>query len=127
MKEIELSSWAEFPPIVDGINADYGEHEIAGHRQRNLVLYRGQADYDWRLNSTLERFSSLTWSVESYAKGSRKNSFTLSMEKLSSSNLAVGYIASVRFAPFACQKSFCPSGTVSCLEMRGSSVLPKFW
>jgi hypothetical protein len=60
-------------------------------------------------------------------KGSRKNNFTLSMEKSSSSNLAVGCIASVRFAPFACQQPFYPFCTVSCLEMRGSSVRPKFW
>lgn len=66
MKEIELSSWAEFHPTIDKIKADYGEHEVAGIKQTNLILYRGQPNYEWRLNSTLERFSSHPWSVESY-------------------------------------------------------------
>jgi hypothetical protein len=37
MEEIELPSWAAFPPIVDQIKADYGEHEIAGYREKGDV------------------------------------------------------------------------------------------
>jgi len=81
MKKIDISSWTEFPPVINQIKADYGEHEIAGIKQRNLILYRGQADYDWRLNSTLERFSSVSWTIESYAQlalrcGPQVESFT---------------------------------------------------
>ena len=66
MKEIEINSWDEFPNTIDQIRREYGEHEAAGIKEKNLILYRGQADYKWHLESTLERFSSSSWKIESY-------------------------------------------------------------
>jgi len=67
MKSIELSSWSEFPATIEGIVRDFGTHKIAVHKQINRILYRGQSDSNWKLETTLERFSSITWTVNSYS------------------------------------------------------------
>jgi hypothetical protein len=68
MKEFEISSWDEFSSTIEKINAEYGSFNIAHLKEKNRILYRGQADSEWSLESTLERFSSSPWSVESYAR-----------------------------------------------------------
>lgn len=67
MEVVELSSWSDFPSAIENIKSQYGHHELAGTEIENIILYRGQPSAEWRLESTLERFSDKMWSVEKYA------------------------------------------------------------
>ncbi len=63
----ELESWAEFRPLVQGIRDEYGQRRSGDERlERNTILFRGHADADWPLSSTLERFTDEHFSVERY-------------------------------------------------------------
>lgn len=66
MKEILISSWDKFPEAINSIVAEYGEYDVVGNKYNNRIIYRGQADHEWRLESTLERFFSSKWTIESY-------------------------------------------------------------
>lgn len=66
MQTITLKSWEEYNPTILGIKTKYGKHIRGKYTTTNRILYRGQADSQWLLNSTLERFSENTWSVKSY-------------------------------------------------------------
>lgn len=45
MKEIDLKSWDEYPEKIFEIREKYASHELAGIQQRNVILFRGQADF----------------------------------------------------------------------------------
>ena len=66
MQEISLSSWDDFSSTINSIRLEYGEYKIADYNQKNNILFRGHSDCNWSLTSTLERFSTKLWSVESY-------------------------------------------------------------
>lgn len=68
MKEIEVKDWADFTAEIEKIKAEFAEYTLDGIRHTNRIIYRGQADSEWRLESTLERFSSSQWSVRNYAE-----------------------------------------------------------
>ncbi|BBO73444.1 FRG domain-containing protein [Desulfosarcina widdelii] len=70
MKTINLTSWCEFPAAIDTVKKEFGEYKIEGSgiTYRNRVLYRGQTDSDWKLETTLERVSARTWTILDYAQ-----------------------------------------------------------
>jgi hypothetical protein len=66
--EYFVKSWAGFEGKVAEISDRYGIHKVPamGREYQNTILYRGQADYDWHLRTTLERYSGSMWTVERY-------------------------------------------------------------
>jgi hypothetical protein len=71
MKQTESIRWNEFGGLVKDIRAEYGYHEIPlsddeVFRQRNTVLFRGQSDSSWQIQTTLERKTSRKLSVGQY-------------------------------------------------------------
>lgn len=67
MEEITLSSWRDFAPVIAAIASD---HASPGWDSlKEPILFRGQANACWTLQSTLERFASgRQWSVAEYAR-----------------------------------------------------------
>jgi len=65
MEVVKLYSWSEFRPQIDTITTKYRKSIVIG--SETPILFRGQADSDWRLESTLERSSKMDWTVSSYA------------------------------------------------------------
>ena len=57
MDEIIIKSWEEFSPVIKNIRKEYGKRHIASSVEQNRILYRGHSKADWKLQSTLERFS----------------------------------------------------------------------
>jgi len=84
MNEKSINSWDEFPKTISDI-----EIEIAGFRQSHAIpvfvpsriIYRGQSDSAWPLNSTLERYSIREWTVGSvsFEKRRKRNKSWLSL------------------------------------------------
>ena len=71
MEEIKLKKWNEFRNVVDDIRNKYGYHEIVlennkTYREKNVVLFRGQQNAGWQLETTLERKTKRTFSVGQY-------------------------------------------------------------
>lgn len=68
MKTIDLSSWSEFAPTIKSIMSDEdGRYRPCDFTLPGRILFRGQADAEWLLKTTLERFSNKPWSVQEYA------------------------------------------------------------
>ena len=62
-----LKSWDEFRSMIDGIRSEYGKRKTAwGQEVTNDILYRGQADANWPLQTTLERWVSEPFSLVQY-------------------------------------------------------------
>ena len=68
MHTIEIASWDDFLATISKLKERFGAHGVEGFRQRNLILYRGQADAGWHLETTLERYSPSPCSIECYAR-----------------------------------------------------------
>jgi hypothetical protein len=68
MKTYNLKAWDEFPECLQKINSKYGEYTINRKSYKNPILYRGQADSKWALETTLERFSKRTWTLYDYCR-----------------------------------------------------------
>jgi hypothetical protein len=66
MKEKELKSWSEFTDILSEIKGEINEAEKPEGAASNLILYRGQSNSTWLLNTTLERYSADSWLVQDY-------------------------------------------------------------
>lgn len=69
MKEITVKSWADFPEALQQIQQDCApRQEIvdAGISLDTRVLFRGQADSNWKLLTTLERERTNSYTVEEY-------------------------------------------------------------
>ncbi len=69
MDEYSVKCWAEFKDKVAEIDDMYGTCKnpaLVGHEMKNSILFRGQADYNWSLETTLERYSSSSWTVKRY-------------------------------------------------------------
>jgi len=62
MEEIPLSSWRDFAPTIAAIESD---HASPGRDPLNEpILFRGQCNAGWPLQSSLERFDpERRWSV----------------------------------------------------------------
>jgi len=73
MENIELNSWTEFESCINKIQSEYGTHESKSYEitqptTKNDILYRGQSDSEWKLKTTLERFSKQKWTLRSYSE-----------------------------------------------------------
>lgn len=60
MEEKILKNWSEFKPTIDEIRRVYGFHQFSiGEAETkkfsNTILFRGQQNAEWLLESTLER------------------------------------------------------------------------
>jgi len=71
MEEKRLISWSEFKPTIDEIRKKYGFHEFPvgnnqTHKFNNTILFRGQQNSSWRLETTLERKTKENFSVSHY-------------------------------------------------------------
>ena len=67
MEVHDLGSWREFRPLVETIRESYGVWEWGGGRRGiNTVMFRGHANPDWPLSTTLERATSREFTVQRY-------------------------------------------------------------
>ena len=72
MENIDLNDWNEFPAAVADIRSRFGQRTIESDGKRinveNDVVFRGQADSDWKLETTLERISTERVTVQTYLR-----------------------------------------------------------
>lgn len=66
-----IEKWDEFRKKIKEIRSKYGYHEIEitdgnTYKAKNVVLFRGQGNSSWPLQTTLERKSEITFDVEKY-------------------------------------------------------------
>ncbi|HKC65766.1 MAG TPA: FRG domain-containing protein, partial [Pyrinomonadaceae bacterium] len=66
MKEITVSTFDELKGQVDKVSGKYGRHSSSGYSIKNSVLFRGQTNHEWKLESTLERASKRQWTLKRY-------------------------------------------------------------
>jgi len=68
MKTIELESWECFEQSVSHIITDWSKLKAQGkYDQWATPRFRGHADVEWKLETTLERFTKTpSWSQEQY-------------------------------------------------------------
>lgn len=67
MEEIEIKTWDEFPRVIEEIRKRYAAAKAGEYTLKNDIIFRGQADFAWALQTTLERSSSRSWTVAEYA------------------------------------------------------------
>lgn len=58
MKNIDLTNWVDFSAAIEEIRKEYGKR----------ILFRGQANNNWELKTTLERASNRSWTIKEYAE-----------------------------------------------------------
>lgn len=69
MKEFQLKSWDDFSKILKKIRDEYGAHTYNSKIQmNNRILFRGHAEKDWGLVTTLERTVDSAYTLEKYLK-----------------------------------------------------------
>ena len=71
MDSITLKSWGEFRGALETVQKQYGTFEVplqdgTVYRRKNWVLFRGQSDGTWGLQTTLERNSDRQFDVLKY-------------------------------------------------------------
>ena len=66
MNEIHLKNWSEFPKAIQKIQKKYAQVFIGNIPHSNYIYFRGQANSDWALQTTLERTTNEEWSIRSY-------------------------------------------------------------
>jgi hypothetical protein len=67
MAEVRLDSWTSFENAVSQTLDDFERRRIAERtRHMSPPLFRGQPSADWKLRTTLERFSPRPWTVSDY-------------------------------------------------------------
>ena len=71
MKTVDLASWNDFPAAIANVRTEYGSREVVLPEDRSItlqndVLFRGQADSTWSLETTLERTSPDPYSIQHY-------------------------------------------------------------
>lgn len=67
MSVINLESWSQFHSTISQIREEYNQKNEEIHKSTKIV-FRGQTDVKWKLETTLERYSKKKWSVDSYIK-----------------------------------------------------------
>lgn len=77
MQQIDLNNWTEFKSTVDSIRNKYGYHEYTlendqKYKIKNTVLFRGQSQAEWPLQTTLERKNKSGFSVTQYVNKSTR-------------------------------------------------------
>ncbi len=66
MKEITLSSWNEFEQKINALEYDQHGKYIEDQISRSPLLFRGQGDSTWKLETTLDRYFSKEVSLNIY-------------------------------------------------------------
>ena len=71
MRTVDLNTWTDFPKAVADIRAEFGTHTVdLPDREpivcENRILFRGQSNSDWSLQSTLERSTDTQVDVRHY-------------------------------------------------------------
>ncbi len=71
MKTIQLNSWSEFHGEIAKLRGQYGSRVIMSPdgqpiELQNEILFRGHADSNWHLETTLERMTSEEFSIQQY-------------------------------------------------------------
>ena len=69
MQEKEIKSWSEFADILSEIKTEIAASKKIEGAVPSKILYRGQSNAMWQLDSTLERYSkemARTWSIKEY-------------------------------------------------------------
>lgn len=66
MKEITVPTFEDLKEQVDELLAKYGRHGSSGYSVKNSILFRGQTNHEWKLESTLERASKQQWTLKRY-------------------------------------------------------------
>jgi hypothetical protein len=73
METLRLGAWEYFADAIQSVRKRYGSYmdpvfSMAGqmHEKRNTILFRGQADAEWSLSTTLERRAGGPFHVLSY-------------------------------------------------------------
>ncbi len=61
-----LNNWEEFDVQLKNIISKYGKYPDGENGDENRILYRGQADSEWNLNTTLDRYGLLENTVQNY-------------------------------------------------------------
>jgi len=69
--EKRLKTWAGFAGAVAEIRKQYGYHEDRfkdgrSYQRPNIVLFRGQSDASWAIETTLERHTTESFTIEQY-------------------------------------------------------------
>jgi hypothetical protein len=77
MQQIDLNNWTEFKSTIDDIRNRHGYHEYAiennqTYKSKNTVLFRGQGNATWSLQTTLERRNIPAFSVTQYVNKSTR-------------------------------------------------------
>lgn len=69
METTRISNWDEYSQLIEKLRHRHGICRLMGEEHPVEVLFRGQADADWELNTTLERrCPGETWSVWRYTQ-----------------------------------------------------------
>jgi len=68
MKTYSINDWKDFDSLIDQIRKKYGFRKRRWGKSSNQLLFRGQANSEWHLTTTLERASDKPWTIESYSK-----------------------------------------------------------
>ena len=71
MQSVDLNSWTDFPAAIAKLRAEFGSRKIdvpekGPITRANRILFRGQADSDWKLETTLERATASEYTVRRY-------------------------------------------------------------
>jgi hypothetical protein len=68
METRQVSTWSEIVELVQGIQRQYSKVVSGGYELKNHVLFRGLANNNWELRTTLERESNKSCTVRSYCE-----------------------------------------------------------
>lgn len=66
MKTLSLQNFSEFESWVEELKSRQLKEQETSNRHYSNLLFRGHADENWRLQTTLERYSSDTKSLDKY-------------------------------------------------------------
>lgn len=68
MQTIAINTWAEYETALSAIHSKYAQYKIGDYEGHNSILYRGQSDSAWHLETTLDRFIPRPWTLEEYSE-----------------------------------------------------------
>lgn len=89
MKTIELKNWDDFASVVADVRSQYGSRVVEDGNGNSIslendIVFRGHADANWRLETTLERTTRERYSVQHYLQ--RSDSVVNEIESLTGSD-----------------------------------------
>jgi hypothetical protein len=68
IRQIDLNSWEEFEPQIDTIQNNLSSMKSKDTTYFSDFLYRGQSNSEWRLTTTLDRYSESPYNAYDYYK-----------------------------------------------------------